>query len=262
MTRQNYYKRKTLRRHREVDEGFLVSLVRRERRYQPRLGVRKLYLLLREELVKAGVKVGRDRMFRILRCMGLLVPPLPRSPRTTDSYHSLPVFLNEIKGVEPMGPGEIWVSDMTYIRTMGGFIYLSVIMDLYSRKIVGYHASSNLEAEGCITALEMAVEDLEDGRYPIHHSDRGCQYCCHEYVARLMGRGMKISMTQENHCYENAHVERLHGILKQEYGLGGTFRTREQAKRAIDQAVWMYNTRRPHGGLGNRVPQEVHDNAA
>jgi transposase InsO family protein len=154
------------------------------------------------------------------------------------------------------------VSDVTYVRTENAFIYLSVIMDLYSRKIVGYHSGDNLEASGCIRALEMALRGLGEGSKPIHHSDRGCQYCCHEYVDILSSLDFVISMTEENHCYENAHVERLHGILKQEYGLGCSFKTKEQARKAIDNAVWVYNTLRPHGSLGNRVPEEVHGKAA
>ena len=108
-------------------------------------------------------------------------------------------------------------------------MYAVVIMDRYPRKITGAHIGESLEAEGCVQALEKALEGLPADRFPIHHSDRGSQYCSHEYVGRLQGRGLSISMTEEHHCYENAHAERVIGTLKQEYELDATFRTKEQA---------------------------------
>jgi len=241
-----------------VDEELVVALVDRERRDQPRIGGRKLHRLLKDELKEAGVEIGRDRMFEVLRDHDLLVDPLPKAPRTTDSRHCLPVFGNLIRDLEPTAPNQIWVSDITYVRTAGRFVYLSLIMDLYSRKIVGYHCGDSLEAMGSIKALDQALADLAADRYPIHHSDRGCQYCCHDYVKRLTSRDLPVSMTEENHCYENPHAERVNGIFKQEYGLRMTFRSLEQARRAVDQAVWLYNNRRPHMSLQYRVPAEVH----
>ena len=263
MSRQNYYKQRTTRVRRQVDEELVVALVARERRLQPRLGGKKLYGLLSEELGTAGIEIGRDRFFGVLRDHDMLVKPLPpRSYRTTDSRHNLPLFRNLIRDLEPTGPNQIWVSDITYVRTDEGFEFLTLIMDLYSRKIVGCQCGENLDAEANLIALNRALEDLPADRYPIHHSDRGCQYCCHEYVHVLQSRDLPVSMTEENHCYENAHAERLNGILKQEYGLGRTFGTREQARRAADQGVWLYNNRRPHGSLKNRMPVQVHKQAA
>jgi transposase InsO family protein len=174
----------------------------------------------------------------------------------------LPVFRNLIKDIEVTGPNQAWVADITYIRTDEGFEYLKLIMDRYSRKIVGYESSARDDAAANLVALKRAIKELPDSCYPIHHSDRGCQYCCHEYVEALQGRSLPVSMTEENHCYENAHAERLNGILKQEYGLGATFGTRAQARRAIDQAVWLYNKRRPHMSLNLQTPSEVHSKAA
>ncbi len=246
-----------------MDEELVVSLVARERRLQPRLGGRKLHGLLSGELAEAGIEIGRDRFFEVLRDHDMLVKPLPpRSHRTTDSRHNLPLFRNLIRNLEATGPHQIWVSDITYIRTDEGFEYLTLIMDLYSRKIVGYQCSESLDAEANLIALKRALEDLPTNRYPIHHSDRGCQYCCHEYVKVLTDRDLSVSMTEENHCYENAHAERLNGILKQEHGLGQTSRTRKQARRAADEAVWIYNNRRPHGSLNNQMPARVHAKAA
>lgn len=263
MSRQNYYKQRQTRKKRQVDEAFVVSLVARERRLQPRLGGRKLYGLLSEELAEAGIEIGRDRFFNVLRKRDMLVKPLPpRSHRTTDSRHSLPVFRNLIRNLEPTGPHQIWVSDITYIRTLEGFEYLTLIMDLYSRNIVGFQCGENLSAESNLIALNQAIQKLPADRYPIHHSDRGSQYCCHEYVRVLQRRDLPVSMTEENHCYENAHAERLNGILKQELGLGWTFKNRQRARRATEEAVWIYNNRRPHGSLDNQMPVLLHTQAA
>jgi len=262
MSRQNFYKGRAARGRRDVDSGFVVQLVKRERKLQPRLGVRKLHSIIDAELQQAGVEVGRDRMFEILRSRDMLVKPLPKSPRTTNSRHTLPVFRNLILGVEPKGPDQIWVSDLTYIRTEAGFEYLSLIMDLHSRKVVGFHCGDDLSTAGCLKALDQALAGLAEGRTPIHHSDRGCQYCSHDYINRSKERGLIQSMTEENHCAENATAERLNGILKQEYGLGRTFRTRAQARAAVVQAVWLYNNRRPHTMLQMKTPTEVHKQAA
>jgi transposase InsO family protein len=262
MSRQNYYAARRLRQRRQIDEAMILELVRRERRIQPRLGGRKLLHLLRADLNEAGVSIGRDRFFELLAESGWLVVPKPGVPRTTNSRHSLPVFDNLLAGKVLYGPNEAWVSDLTYIRTEEGFMYAALITDAYSRKIVGSHIGDSLEAEGCLLALDQALEGLPAGKQPIHHSDRGCQYCCHEYVERLQARGLGISMTQVVHCYENAKAERVNGILKQEYELDRRFRTKAQARAAFEQAVWLYNHRRPHLKLGYRFPAEVHTEAA
>lgn len=259
MTRQNYYARRRQRQRRQVDGDLVAELVRRERGQQPRLGGRKLHHRLKAELTEAGVRLGRDRLFAELRQRDLLVPPVRSEyPRTTQSYHNLPVFQNRLKGMEIKGPHEAWVSDLTYLRTREGFLYLALITDRYSRKVVGAHVGDTLEAVGCVRALEAAVAQLPAGARPIHHSDQGSQYCCHEYVRRLAERQIGISMTESNHCAENALAERMNGILKQEYCLGGEFRTKAEARRAVPQGIWLYNTRRPHTALGYRTPEEVH----
>jgi putative transposase len=262
MSRQNYYARRKQRQRRSVDEDLVVDLVQKERQVQPRLGTRKLQVVLKKDLQEAGVKMGRDRFFEVLRAKELLVPP-PQAeyPRTTNSYHCLPVFTNRLKDLKVTQPNEAWVVDLTYVRTVPGFVYLALVTDKKSRKIVGYHCGDTLEAEGCVQALDMALRALPAGAKPIHHSDRGSQYCCHEYVNRLVDRGLAISMTESNHCAENALAERMNGILKSEYGLGQEFKTKEDARRAANQAVHLYNTRRPHSALNFRFPQEVHSRA-
>jgi len=262
MSRQNYYAGRRSRQRRGVDEGLIIELVRRERRLQPRIGGRKLLWMLRGELAEHGVRVGRDRFFETLGAAGMLVERKRARARTTNSRHSLPVFRNLLAGMSLQAPNEAWVSDLTYIRTDEGFLYAALITDAYSRKIVGAHIGESLEAEGCLLALKQALRELPKDKRPLHHSDRGCQYCCHEYVERLQARGLPISMTEVMHCYENALAERINGILKQEYEMDRRFRTKPQAKEAFRQAVWLYNHRRPHLMLDYRFPAEVHEEAA
>ncbi len=262
MSPQNFYKTRERRKRRTVDEGLVRNLVRAERALQPRIGGVKLHVMLRESLEASGIYLGRDRFFEVLRNQGLLVEPLPKAPRTTCSNHSLPVFRNLLKDLKVTAPHQALVCDITYIRTSSSFLYLSLVTDAGSRKIVGYHLGETLESRDTRVALEMALDQLPDNRFPIHHSDRGCQYCSHEYVERATERGLSISMTEENHCAENAMAERVNGILKQEYSLKSEFRTREQAQRAVDQAVQLYNNSRPHRALKFQSPAQVHSHAA
>lgn len=246
-----------------MDEEVVLELVARERAVQPRLGTRKLLVCLQPELERAEVSIGRDRLFELLRVRGQLVERLrPEYPATTDSHHYLPVFTNRVKGLELTGSHQAWANDITFVRTREGFIYLSVITDMVSRKIVGYHCADTLEASGCRAALEMALAQLPPGAKPIHHSDRGCQYCSHEYVGRLLECGLTVSMTERDHCAENALAERMNGILKGEYGLGRRLPTKALARKLVDQAVRTYNERRPHLSLGYKTPSAVHSLAA
>jgi len=262
MSRQNYYARRQERQRKRVDEELVLALVRQERLLQPRLGARKLRVLVEAELVQAKVRIGRDRFFEILRPHGLLLQPKrSESPRTTQSYHTLPVFRNLIKGCQFSRPNEVWVGDLTYVRTEEGFMFLALLTDLISRHIVGYHYGDSLESVGCQQALRMALQELPEGVRPIHHSDRGCQYCCHEYVELALSRGLSLSMTETNHCAENALAERMNGILKGEYGLDQRFKTKAQSRQAVEQAIGLYGTRRPHSALGYQFPAQVHAQA-
>ena len=263
MSLQNYYARRTERQRRAVDEELIQALVVAERRLQPRLGTRKLRVVLKGALAQAGIKVGRDRFFEVLRKADLLLAPYrSEQPCTTSSYHSLGVFKNLVKERPVAAPNEVWVSDLTYLRTEEGFLYLALLTDKWSRKIVGYHCGDTLETAGCLNALAMALRDLPAGAKPIHHSDRGSQYCSHEYVNTLTAHRLGVSMTEVNHCAENALAERMNGILKAEYGLGKKIKTKALARRLTDQAVELYNTRRPHSMLADEFPAVVHSLAA
>lgn len=262
MTRQNYYKHRRLRQRQALDESLVLELIRRERSRQPRIGARKLLLLIEGDLESAGVVMGRDRFLGLLSRHNLLVGVKRKSVRTTRSWHGFGVYPNLVRNLVLSGAHQLWVSDITYIRTLEGFMFLSLVMDVYSRSIVGYHTSDTLEMSGALAALSMAQRQLPASMQTIHHSDRGSQYCCGEYIAKLKKREMRISMTEQNHCYENAKAERLNGILKQEFGLGETFATKRQVRSAVKEAVEIYNHHRPHNSLGNRIPMEVHKAAS
>lgn len=254
LSRQGYYQGRRARRRRACDEEPILAAVRQERRVQPRLGTRKLA----NRLGRRGIRIGRDRLFALLRRQDLLVKRKRRSVRTTHHDTSLPVYRNLLYQLEPTRPNQAWASDITYVSTEEGFVYLALVTDLVSRRIMGWHAGDSLGSAEAVRALREALAQLPDDRYPIHHSDRGCQYCCHEYVAVLRQRHLPVSMTEQNHCYENSLAERVNGILKDEYNLDAVFRTRDQARRAIAQAIRTYNTHRPHGSLNLLTPDEAH----
>jgi transposase InsO family protein len=259
MSRQNYYAGRKRRQRKKVDGEMVADLVRKERQVHPRIGGRKLYIRLQPALQEAGIEMGRDQLFKELRERDLLVPRLPRQwPQTTRYNLSLPVFHNEIKDLKATRANEVWVGDLTYVRTDEGFLFLSLLTDQVSRKIVGHHADDTLETQGPMRALDFALAELPKGKKPIHHTDRGCQYASHEYVARLQANGLIISMTETNHCAENAMAERVNGILKQEYGIGYGFKTKAEARKAVKEAIYLYNNHRLHTSLNYQVPEEVH----
>lgn len=258
MSRQNFYKTRKERTRREVDEDLVEYLVREERKDLPRAGGRKLHAMLRPALEKAGVDLGRDCFFKVLSRKGLLVPPLPKGPRTTHSNHSLPVYRNRVKGLRIDRPNQVWVSDITYLRTEAGFAYLSLVTDAFSHKILGWNLGRLLNVDETEKALEMALGQKPGDAKVIHHSDRGSQYCSHRYTGILERAQVEISMTEENHCAENSVAERLNGILKQEHFLGDVFEDIQRAGRSVAQAVTLYNNRRLHTSLGMKTPEEVH----
>jgi putative transposase len=261
MSRQNYYKQRNIRSRRMIEEDLIISLVRQQRYLQPKLGCRKLLYLIDKELDEAGVSIGRDRFFRLLFRYKLLIEKRRCYHKTTDSRHGFEVYRNLLKDMVLISCNQAFVSDITYIRTDEGFIYLCLVMDAYSRAIVGYDCSDSLESRGALRALSMAVRHLPENSNLIHHSDRGIQYCCRDYVDKLKSKGIGISMTEENHCYENGKAERLNGILKYEYGLGQCFLSKSDAYSSIRQAIELYNYRRPHQALGYRCPMDVYEAA-
>jgi len=249
-------KRRRVQR-RQVEEETVCPLVRLWRQRHPRMGTRKLLNVLRPALKLKGIQIGRDRLFGLLREQDLLVPKRRNRHRTTWSGAWRCENLLEKAVID--GPNQAWAADITYISTEEGFCYLSLQTDVYSRYIVGFDVSTSLSVEGALRALNRgAKQQAERPRGLIHHSDRGVQYTCHAYRNRLRKLGFRSSMGQTGNCYDNALAERVNGILKDEYGLNHCFVSVAQAKRAVAQAIWLYNNERPHLSLDYQTPLAIH----
>lgn len=237
-------------------------MVKKERKQQPRVGGRKLYEALQPSFEAADLKIGRDSLFDILREHNLLIRRKRASCRTTFSYHRFYKYNNLVKNMRVIRPNQVWVSDITYIRTISGFCYLALITDMYSRKIVGYDMSDSLELAGCLRALKKALRHARPVNGLVHHSDRGFQYCSNHYVDKLKKHGIQISMTEEHHCYENAIAERVNGILKDEFYLDQCFYSTSHACNAAKNAIEIYNSKRLHLSLNYKTPNMVFENVA
>jgi len=262
LTRDAWYKYQVRQKKRNSVASKVIKLVKEERKDQPRVGTRKLYEALQSTFQIEHVKVGRDSLFDFLREYNMLVKRKKASCKTTDSYHHFHKYNNLVKDIKVTKPNQVWVSDITYIRTVKGFCYLALITDLYSRKIVGYDISDSLELTGCLRALKMALWQARPAVGLVHHSDRGAQYCSHQYVNELKKRKINISMTEENHCYENAVAERVNGILKDEFYLDQCFFSTDLACKATKNAIEIYNSKRLHLSLGYKTPNSVFENVA
>ena len=257
-SRQAYYKERKVRQRKQVDEKLVVDLVVTARNDHPRCGTRKLAVYIGEDLKKAGISIGRDRLFEILRARNLLVKRRQAFvPHTTKWDASLPVSNNLLLNRIVDGPNQVFVADITYIRTSAGFMYLSLITDYFSKDIVGWHLSPDLGHEGCLKALGMAAKVVPPGVTVVHHSDRGCQYACRAYLAKLKELCMLSSMTEELHCYENSVAERVNGILKSEYFLDVEFKDAETALNAVRHVVHVYNDLRIHETLCYLTPAQA-----
>ena len=224
----------------------------------PKIGGRKLLLLIEPGLPEE-LKIGRDSFFDFLRKKGLLVRKRKYRVRTTYSNHWMHKYPNLVKDFIPTGPHQLWVSDITYISTSEGFVYLSLITDAYSRKIIGWALGSTLEACHSVMALNMAIEQLPRGiKNVFHHSDRGVQYCSNEYVKVLKKRKFNISMTESGDPRDNAIAERINGILKDEWLNQMKFSSIEQVSGQLGEIIRIYNEKRPHSSLDMMTPKEAH----
>lgn len=235
----------------------LKNLVLQQRVYMPRLGTRKLYKLLETDLRSSGLKIGRDKMFSYLRHLHLLIKPLKSYTKTTHSKHWMHKHPNLIKDFKPQRAEQLWVSDITYMRTSEKTCYISLVTDAYSRKIMGYHLSEDLRTEHMAKALKMAIRNKESDYKTIHHSDRGLQYCSDQYQSILMSNSLLCSMTDGYDCYQNALAERMNGILKMEF-LIGKYPDCNVLRKSLQQSVAIYNNKRPHLSLNYKTPNEVH----
>jgi hypothetical protein len=262
LKRDAWYKYQRRQKQRQVIVRKVLDMVKEERKDQPRVGTRKLYEALQPSFQFEQIKVGRDCLFDILREHNMLIRRKKAYCRTTNSYHHFHKYKNLIKDMDITGPNQVWASDITYIRTVKGFCYLALITDMYSRKIVGYDISDSLELAGCLRALKKALGHARPAAGLVHHSDRGIQYCSNQYVNELKKRGIQISMTEENHCYENAIAERVNGILKDEFYLDQCFYSTHHASKATKNAINIYNSKRLHLSLGYKTPNMVFKNIA
>ncbi len=237
-------------------EEIVIELVQGIRSILPKVGVRKLHHMLSADFDNLGFCVGRDKLFAILGKYGLLIDRGRIFVKTTNSNHWYMKYKNLIKDLNIIRPNQVFVSDITYIRINNGFMFLSLITDYFSRKIVGYKLNDSLDASGPIEALKMSLKGIKNTKGLIHHSDRGIQYGCNEYTRILKEHHVQISMTEENHVYENALAERVNGILKDEFLLGESFSSKEMAQKAVDEAIRIYNTVRPHFSIGLSTPAD------
>lgn len=257
-TRHGYYDALWRKEKSLVREDVILQEVLSIRSYLPRVGTRKLHYLLQSALESHGIKIGRDYLFDLLGEHKLLVRHRKRKAITTDSRHWMRKYSNLIRGMPVTRPEQVWVSDITYIRMVNQWGYLSLITDSYSRKIVGYCFRNDLMAEGCIEALQMAINKRIYHDSIIHHSDRGSQYCSHQYVKLLHQNNIGISMTENGDPYENALAERVNGIIKTEFNLHSSPLGFDQTYNQIRKSIKAYNEMRPHASCNYMTPEQTH----
>lgn len=261
MSRQAHYQGLKRQERQCQYHAQVIELVQAKRLRQPRLGTRKLHYLLAASFADAGIKVGRDALFDILRQAHMLVSPKRAYHKTTDSHHRFhrhPNLLKPGEGrIQPSGSEQVWVADITYLPTHDRFVYLSLITDAYSRKIVGHHVHDSLHTAQVSMALKKALGGRQTQQVLIHHSDRGIQYCSDEYQQIHRHNGLRCSMTDGYDCYQNALAERVNGILKNELLLQRPADL-AQARRMVRESVDIYNQERPHLSLQLKTPNEVH----
>jgi len=253
------WKERTEKRAKSLEP--VIILVHQWRRLLPRIGTRKLYYLLKPELVKRNIKLGRDGLFLLLKNHGLLLKPTKSYTKTTNSKHWLKKHPNLLKEWKIDHVEEAFVSDITYVSSDEGTHYLSLVTDAYSRKIMGYELSDEMKATDVVKALKMAIGEKQTRTSSIHHSDRGLQYCSGEYQNSLKKGGMRPSMTDGYDCYQNALAERVNGILKHEF-LMHRCSNRKELEQLVRESIRLYNECRPHLSLDMQTPNAVHEKAS
>jgi transposase InsO family protein len=257
-SRQAYHKSLQNRSAKGRRENLIKEHVCLVRRQMPRLGTRKLQYLLNQQSGGNRGPVGRDWLFNFLKTHGLLVKRKRKYIKTTDSSQWRRQYPNRIKNYRPNKPEQVWVADITYLLTQQGTLYLHLLTDAYSKKIVGYEVSQSLAAIATGSALKAALAQRQYAGSIIHHSDRGSQYCSQEYTDIQKQAGMKTSMTQDGSPYDNAIAERINGILKQEYGLDEIIADERLLKSQVKHAINSYNTQRPHLSCSMLTPEQMH----
>lgn len=257
MSRQAMYQGKQRAMKRQEELFKIKPLIEEKRMRMPRLGTRKLYHLLSDEFGHLGVKLGRDGLFNYLREEKMLIKPLKSYTKTTNSKHWLKKHPNLLRDLVPSRIEEVFVSDITYVRSKERTHYLSLVTDAFSRKIMGYQLSDDMSAENVAKALQMAIKNRKTTWPLIHHSDRGLQYCSSLYQEKLTLSRIEPSMTDGYDCYQNAMAERINGILKQEFLLE-TCQTGKELECLIKESVDIFNEERPHLSLKMKTPNQIH----
>jgi transposase InsO family protein len=259
-SRQYVYKQPKDRAVSQRKQLAVKQLVDRERKLLPRVGTRKIHYLISADLQKQGLKMGRDGLFDLMRYYGLQIKPKRRYTQTTMSKHWLRKWPNIIRNQPISHPDQVWVSDITYLKTEQGNCYLNMITDAFSRRIVGYAVDDNMETQSMIRALKMAIEQkLHRTIKTIHHSDRGLQYCSKDYEQLTSKNNIKLSMTENGDPYENALAERMNRTIKEEFAMDTTIKTKDLAVRLVQESIILYNHKRPHLALKMKTPDEVYN---
>jgi transposase InsO family protein len=264
ITRQAYYDKVWFDMDIQTEHEIVLQMVVEIRNKHKRMGGKKLYELISPHLVKHQIKMGRDAFFYLLALHGMLIRRRKRKAITTHSYHRFKIYPNLVEHWLLNHPNQIWVSDITYLATTTGFLYLFLVTDAYSKKVMGYCLGQSLEAEHAVSALQMAIDNVVgETEKLIHHSDRGVQYCCDKYVKLLKDNNIRISMTQRGDPLENPVAERVNGILKEEYLLtDGLLESLEQTLVKVDNTIKLYNQERPHLSCDMATPEETYKKAS
>jgi putative transposase len=253
-----YYRRIKRKTNKEAKAIEVVSMINQVRKTMPRLGGKKSYHILMDDL--KSMKIGRDKLFDILRANHLLIQPKRSYHVTTNSHHRFRKHQNQILDLEINRPDQVWVSDITYIGKREKPCYLSIVTDAYSKKIMGYYVvADNMNTESSVKALNMAIKQRKNNEIPlIHHSDRGLQYCANDYQNTLNKNGILPSMTQNSDPYQNAVAERINGILKQEFMIDEYNLDLKIMKQIVKESVNIYNELRPHYSNYMLTPNKMH----
>lgn len=259
ITKQAYYQQITREKIKDLKREKIVDWVIEYRKELPKTGTRKLYEYLQPKMMHENIKMGRDAINNLLRCRGMLIKKTKRYFITTDSKHFFFKSPNLLTNIKITHSEQVFVSDITYIKTDSGHAYLALVTDAYSRKIMGWSLQDNMKVSMVKEALNMAYKNcIFNHKNIIHHSDRGIQYCCPDYSQYAENKGFILSTTQQYDPYENAIAERINGILKYEFGLRNTIKSIEIAQQMVAQATDLYNNLRMHWSLDFKKPQEVH----
>lgn len=258
-TRQAFYETRWRQEKTKFEDAIIVDLVKRERCIAKRVGGKKLYLILKQELAQHKIGIGRDKFLDVLRANDLLVKRRRRRIKTTTSRHQLRKYPNLAKALIIDRAEQLWVSDITYLKVEGLHCYLILLTDAYSRKVMGYNFERKMDTAFCVKALEQALVNRSfENRKLMHHSDRGLQYCSKGYIQILAKYQIQISMTEHGDPLENPLAERMNGIFKDNFALDTDFESFDQAQTQIDRAIQYYNNRLPHSSVDMLTPNQAH----